>query len=127
MHAGPNSQKRKYDARRFLEASHTSSQKGENGHFSPTRNQSSNSHRSLSSSCSLSFPLSRSSLSLPETHSSHAHHLSEMPTILTTALRNWLAENGLQDFIIVEAPPHPNATEIVSKLSMETITDSMLR
>ena len=50
-----------------------------------------------------------------------------MPTILTTALRNWLAENGLQDFIIVEAPPHPNATEIVSKLSMETITDSMLR
>ena len=119
---------RKKRTRRFLETSHTSSQKGKNGHFSPTRKQSSNSHRSLSSSCSLSFPLSRSSLSLPETHSSHAHHLSEMPTILTTALWNWLAENGLQGFIkVAEAPPHPNATEIASKLNIETITDSMIR
>ena len=67
-------------ARRFLETSHTSSQKGKNGHFSPTRNQSSNSHRSLSSSCSLSFPLSRSSLSLPESHSSHAHHFVSLST-----------------------------------------------
>ena len=115
-------------ARRFLETPHTSSQKGRNSHFSPTCKQSSNSHRSLSSSRSLSSPLSRSSPSLPESHSSHAHHLSEMPTILTTALRNWLAENGLQGFIkVAEAPPHPNATEIVSKLNNETITYSMLR
>ena len=34
-----------------------------------------------------------------------------MPTIITTA----------------PAPPHPNATEIASKLNIETITNSMLR
>ena len=51
-----------------------------------------------------------------------------MPTIITTALRNWLTENGLQGFIkVAEAPPHPNATEIASKLNIETITDSMIR
>ena len=115
-------------ARRFLETSHTSSQKGKKGHFSPTRKQSSNSHRSLSSSRSLSSPLSRKTPSLPESYSSHAHHLSEMPTIITTALRNWLTKNGLQGFIkVAEAPPHPNATEIASKLNIETIIDSMLR
>ena len=51
-----------------------------------------------------------------------------MPTIITIALRNWLAEHGLQGFIkVVEAPPHPNATEITSKLNIETVTDSMIR
>ena len=51
-----------------------------------------------------------------------------MPTIITTALRNWLAECGLQGFIkVAEAPPHPNATEIASKLNIETLTDSMVR
>ena len=51
-----------------------------------------------------------------------------MPTIITTALRNWLTENGLQGFIqVAEAPPHPNATEIASRINIETITDSMLR
>ena len=51
-----------------------------------------------------------------------------MPTIITTALRNWLTENGLQGFIqVAEAPPHPNATEIASRLNIETITDSMIR
>ena len=50
-------------ARRFLETSHTSSQKGKNGHSSPTRKQSTNLHRSLSSPCSLNSPLRRKSLS----------------------------------------------------------------
>ena len=51
-----------------------------------------------------------------------------MPTILTTVLRNWLTENGLQGFIqVAEAPPHPNATEIASRLNIETITDMMIR
>ena len=51
-----------------------------------------------------------------------------MPIIITTALRNWLTENGLQGFIqVAEAPPHPNATEIASRINIGTITDSMLR
>ena len=50
-----------------------------------------------------------------------------MPTIITTTLRNWLTENGLQGFIqVAEAPPHPNTTEIVSKLNFERITDTMI-
>ena len=122
-------------ARRFLETSLPSSQKGKTSHFSPTRRQTSYSHHSLSSSrSSLSSTLSapRTSLrapSLPESHSQHSpSYLSEMPTIITTALRNWLTENGLQGFIqVAEAPPHPNATEIASKLNIETITDSMIR
>ena len=51
-----------------------------------------------------------------------------MPTIITTALGNWLMENILQGFIqVAEAPPHPNATEITSKLNIETVTNSMIR
>ena len=54
--------------------------------------------------------------------------MSEMPTIITTALRNWLMENVLQGFIqVAEAPLYPNATEIASKLNIKTITDSMIR
>ena len=122
-------------ARRFLETSLPSSQKGKMSHFSPTHRQTSYSHHSLISSCSsLSTTISapRSSLrapSLPESHNQHSpFHLSEMPTIITTALRNWLTENSLQGFIqVAEAPPHPNATEIVSRLNIETIIDSMIR
>ena len=117
-------------ARRFLETSHTSSQKGKNGHFSPTRKQSTNPHRSLRSPRPLISPLRWRSLSLLEPQHSHSpnHHHSYMPTIITMALRNWLAERGLQGFIKVgEAPPHPNATEITSKLNIETLTDSMVR
>ena len=51
-----------------------------------------------------------------------------MPIIITTALRNWLTENGLQGFIqVAKAPPHPNTIEIASRISIETITDWMLR
>ena len=116
-------------AHRFLETSLNSSQKGRTSQFSPTRKQPSNSHRSLNSShSSFSSTLSRKSPPLLESHNSHTHHLSEMPTIITTALRNWLTQNGLQGFIkVAEVPPHPNATEIASKLNIETITDSMLR
>ena len=50
-----------------------------------------------------------------------------MPTIITSALRNWLVGHGLQGFIrVLEAPPHPNATEIASRLNIETLTDSMV-
>ena len=50
-----------------------------------------------------------------------------MPTIMTFALRNWLANHGLQGFIWVsEAPLQPNATEMASKLNVETLTDSMV-
>ena len=51
-----------------------------------------------------------------------------MPTIITSALKNWLADHDLQAFIqVAEAPPHPNVTEMVSKLNIETLTDSMVR
>ena len=117
-------------ARRFLETSQTSSQKGKNGHSSPTRKQSTNPPCSLSSPRSLSSTLRCRSLSLlePECSRSPNHHHSEMPTVITTALGNWLVEHGLQGFIkVAEAPPHPNATEIASKLNIETLTDSMVR
>ena len=51
-----------------------------------------------------------------------------MPTIITTTLRKWLAERSLQGLIkVAEAPPHPNATEIATKLNIETLTYSMVR
>ena len=102
-------------ARRFLETSQTSSQKGKNGHSSPTRRQYSN------SSCSLSSPLRHNLPSFPDTQRSRSptRHPFEMPTIMTFALRNWLADRGLQGFIkVAEVPPHPNTTEIASKLNI---------
>ena len=51
-----------------------------------------------------------------------------MTISVTLALRKWLTDHGLQGFIqVAEAPPHPNATEIASKLNIETLTDSMVR
>ena len=104
-------------ARRFLETSLTSSQKGKRSHFSSTRRQTPYSHHSLNSSRSslsstlLAPRISFRAPSIPESHSHSPSHLFEMPTIITTALRNWLTENGLQGFIqVAEAPPHPNAT-----------------
>ena len=47
---------------------------------------------------------------------------------MTSALRNWLVNHGLQGFIrMAEVPQHPNITEMVSKLNIETLTDSMVR
>ena len=136
-------------ARRVLETSFP--QKGPKSHSSPTRKQAFHPHRSHNPlRSSLSSTHSHRSLnplrsSLSSTHSAptiparapppaqpHSQHTtaqySEMPTIITTSLRNLLTENGLQGFIqVAEAPPHPNATEIVSRLNNETITDSMLR
>ena len=120
-------------AHRFLETYIPSSQKSKTSHFSPTRKQAPYSHLSLKPSrSSLGSNISAPSISvrapsLSQTHSQHAPpQPSEMPTNLTTALRNWLMENGLQGFIqVAEAPPHPNATEIASRLNIETITDSM--
>ena len=79
---------------------------------------------------SLSSPLRQLSLSVlePQRSRSPNNHHPEMPTIITTDLRNWLTEPSLQGFIkVVEAPPHPNAIEIASKLNIETLTDSIVR
>ena len=51
-----------------------------------------------------------------------------MPTIITSALRNWFADHVLEGFIkVVEMPLHPNAKEMASKLNIETLTNSMVR
>ena len=110
---------------KFLKTSHTSSKKGKIGHSSPTRKQSSNPPPSLNSPCSLT----RNLPALPDPQRSHSptRHHSEMPTIITSALRNWLADHGLQGFIkVAEAPSQTNAMEIASKLNIETLTDSMV-
>ena len=69
-------------ARRFLETSQTSSQKGKKGHSSPTHRQSTKPYRSLSS------PLRCKFLSLLDLERSRSpnHHHPEMPTIITTTL-----------------------------------------
>ena len=51
-----------------------------------------------------------------------------MTVIVTSALRKWLTDHGLQGLIqVVEAPPHPNALDMASKLNIDTITNSMVR
>ena len=122
-------------ARRVLETSLPSSQKSKKSHSSPTRKQAFHSHRSLNplrSSLSSTHSTPTIPTRAPPSAQPHSQHATaqyfEMPTIITTALRNWLTENGLQGFIqVAEAPPHPNATEITSRINIETITDSMLR
>ena len=120
-------------ARRILDTYLPSSQKAQNRHSPPTRIQTSYPHRShnpLCSTCphrsllSLRSSFSPTNALLPaQPHASAPH--SEMPIII---IRNWLTENGLQGFILVaEAPPYPNATEIASRINIETITDLMLR
>ena len=50
-----------------------------------------------------------------------------MTIIITSALRNWLTDHGLQVFIqVVEAPLHPNTLEMASKLNIDTQTNSMV-
>ena len=112
------------------------SQKAQNRHSPPTRRQTSHPHRSHNPLCStrphrsllsLRSSFSPSKALIPTQPQASAPH-SEMPIIITISLRNWLTENGLQGFILVaEAPPHPNATEIASRINIETITDSILR
>ena len=130
-------------AHRVLETSLPSSQKGKKSHSSPTCKHAFHSHCSLNPLCSsLSSTHSHRSLNplrssspiakAPSPAQPHSQHVtaqySEMLTIITTALRNWLTENGLQGYIqVAEAPPHPNVTEIASRINIETITDSMLR
>ena len=51
-----------------------------------------------------------------------------MPTIITSTLRNWLVDHGLQGFIkVVEAPTYQNASEMVSKVNIQTFTESIVR
>ena len=100
-------------ARRFLETPNTSSQKGKSPHSSPTwRNCISplHSHRS-------SLTQSPPSFSNPQRSCSPPRHRSDMTIIVTSALRKWLTDHGLQCFIqVAEAPPQPNALKMASKL-----------
>ena len=51
-----------------------------------------------------------------------------MTIIITSALRKWLMDHDLQGFIqVAEAPAHPNALEMASKLNIDTLTNSMVR
>ena len=105
-------------ARRFLETSQTTSQKGKNGHSSPTRKQSTNPHRSLSSPWSLNFLLIWKSLSLslldPQpSHSPNHHHHHGTPKLAPKMRLARLHQSGRG------AP--------ASKLNIETVKDSMVR
>mgnify|MGYP000270545862 CR=1 FL=1 len=51
-----------------------------------------------------------------------------MTIIVTSTLQKWFTDHGLQGFMqVAEAPPHPNALEMVSKLNINTLTNSMVR
>ena len=51
-----------------------------------------------------------------------------MTIIITSALKKWLTDHGLKGFIQVpEAPAHPNAIEMASKLNIDTLTNSIVR
>ena len=68
------------------------------------------SHRSPLTQSSSSFPH-------PQRSCSPSRHPSEMTIIITSALRKWLTDHGLQCFIqVAEAPPQPNALKMASKL-----------
>ena len=50
-----------------------------------------------------------------------------MTIIITPTLRKWLTDHNLHGFIqVAEAPPHPNALEMASKLNIDTLTNSMV-
>ena len=51
-----------------------------------------------------------------------------MTIIITSTLMKWLTDHSLQGFIrVAEAPPQPNALEMASKLSIDTLTNSMVQ
>ena len=51
-----------------------------------------------------------------------------MTLIITSAIRKWLTVPGLKGFIqVAEAPAHPNAFEMASKLNIDTLTNSIVR
>ena len=48
--------------------------------------------------------------------------------ILATMLRQWLLEKDFEGYIqVAEAPPHPDAQEIVKKLNVDTVTNVSIR
>ena len=50
-----------------------------------------------------------------------------MTIIITSALRKWLTDHGLNGFIqVAEEPAHPNALEMARKLNIDTLTNSMV-
>ena len=51
-----------------------------------------------------------------------------MPILITSALRGWLHDHGLVGYIkVAEAPPHPNALEMATKINVDTITSATIR
>ena len=51
-----------------------------------------------------------------------------MTIIITSTLRKWLTDHNLNGFIqVAEAPTHPIAIEMASKLNIDTLTNSMVR
>ena len=75
-------------------------------------------------------PLTQSSspFSHPKRSCSPSRYPSDMTIIVTSALRIWLTDHGLQGFIqVVEAPLHPNTLDMASKLNIGTRTNSMVQ
>ena len=62
-------------------------------------------------------------------HELHQDHSIRSMTInISTALRRWLLEKGLEGYIkVAEAPPHPDAFNIARKLNVDTVTNAMVR
>ena len=62
-------------------------------------------------------------------HELHQDHAIRSMTInISTALRRWLLEKGLEGYIkVAEAPPHPDAFNIARKLNVDTVTNAMVR
>ena len=110
-------------AHRFLETPNPFSQKGKNPHSPPIHK---NCLSPLRFRCS---PLTQSSLSSshPQHSCSPSRHPSKMTIIITSVVRKWLMDHGLQGFIqVAKTPPHPNAFEMASKLNIDTLTNSMV-
>ena len=61
-------------------------------------------------------------------HELHQDHAIRSMTInISTALRRWLLEKGLEGYIkVAEAPPHPDAFNIARKLNVDTVTNDMV-
>ena len=47
---------------------------------------------------------------------------------ISTALRRWLLEKGLEGYIkVAKAPPHPDAFNIAQKINVDTVTNAMVQ
>ena len=65
---------------------------------------------------------------LPDTNFIKNNAIRSMTINISTALRRWLLEKGLEGYIkVTEAPPHPDAFNIAQKLNVDTVTNAMVR